>query len=80
VFPSSEYVVWDVVQSLNNLAVIRKDMGQPAEAKRLFEDAVRMYIACNNDSEDSAEVAATYNNLAGCLHDTVSSELCTEIG
>ena len=58
-------------QSLNNLAVVRKDMGQQAEAKRLFEDAVRMYVACNNNSEDSAEVAAAYNNLAGCLHDMV---------
>ncbi|CAE7534585.1 NPHP3, partial [Symbiodinium microadriaticum] len=58
-----------IAQSLNNLAVVRKDMGQCAEAKRLFEDAVRMYQACNGGSEESAEVAAAYNNLAGCLHD-----------
>jgi len=60
-----------VAQSLNNLAVARKDLKQFTEAKMLFEDALRMYIACNNGNEETPEVAAAYNNLAGCLHDMV---------
>jgi len=61
-----------IAQSLNNLAIARQEMGEYDVARTLFEEALVLYLGVSRDNTKScsAELAALYNNLAGCLHHT----------
>jgi hypothetical protein len=56
------------------LAIARQEIGEYKVAKMLFEEALDLYLGVfqGNGRACSAELAALYNNLAGCLYQIVS--------